>query len=142
MESEGHEEKYRAVINGGDPEMNRSAKGGARSSLHYEGEGVLIHPPHQGVCGWHGTEERRVTSGGLAESAGYVLLQQFYEIDHQLSDAVVFNMKSIAARGHPKLVAWRQPAHRSDCPLNTTGVKRYLVTSGNSTVRLAGLQQE
>ena len=70
MESEGHEEKYRAVINGGDPEMNRSAKGGARSSLHYEGEGVLIHPPHQGVCGWHGTEERRVTSGGLAESAG------------------------------------------------------------------------
>ena len=70
VESEGHEEKYRAVIDGGDPEMNRSAKGGARSSLHYEGEGVLIHPPHQGVCGWHGIEERRVTSGGLAESAG------------------------------------------------------------------------
>ena len=68
MESEGHEEKYRAVIDGGHPKMNRSAKGGARSSLHYEGEGVLIHPPHQGVCGWHGTEERRVTSGGLAES--------------------------------------------------------------------------
>lgn len=57
VESEGHEEKYRAVIDGGYPEMNRSAKGGARSSLHYEGEGVLIHPPHQGVCGWHGTEE-------------------------------------------------------------------------------------
>jgi hypothetical protein len=56
-ESEGHEEKYRAVIDGGYPEMNRSAKGGARSSLHYEGEGALIHPPHQGVCGWHGTEE-------------------------------------------------------------------------------------
>ena len=69
VESEGPEEKYRAVINGGDPEMNRSAKGGARSSLHYEGEGVLIHPPHQGVCGWHGTEEGRVTSGELAESA-------------------------------------------------------------------------
>ena len=31
---------------------------------------LLIHPPHQGVCGRHGTEERRVTSGGLAESAG------------------------------------------------------------------------
>jgi len=57
VESEGHEEKYRAVIDGGHPKMNRSAKGGARSSLHYEGEGVLIHPPHQGVCGWHGTEE-------------------------------------------------------------------------------------
>src|SRR5437016_5629664 len=52
---------------GATPKMNRSAKGGARSSLHYEGEGVLIHPPHQGVCGWHGTEERCVTSGGLAD---------------------------------------------------------------------------
>jgi hypothetical protein len=54
---------------GATPKMNRSAKGGARSSLHYGGEGVLIHPPHQGVCGWHGTEEQCVTSGGLAESA-------------------------------------------------------------------------
>jgi hypothetical protein len=26
--------------------------------------------PYQGVCGRHGTEEQRVTSGGLAESAG------------------------------------------------------------------------
>ena len=48
--------------------MNRSAKGGTRSSLHYEGEGGLIHPPHQGVCGRHGTEEQCVTSGRLAES--------------------------------------------------------------------------
>ena len=55
---------------GAAPKMNRSAKGGARSSLHYEGEGVLIHPPHQGVCGRHGTEEQRVTSGGLAGSPG------------------------------------------------------------------------
>jgi hypothetical protein len=28
MESEGHEEKYRAVIDGAAPKMNRSAKGG------------------------------------------------------------------------------------------------------------------
>ena len=48
----------------------RSAKGGARSSLHYEGEGVLIHPPHQGVCARHGTEELCVTPGELAWSAG------------------------------------------------------------------------
>ena len=41
-----------------------------RSSLHYGGEGVLIHPPYQGVCGRHGTEEQRVTSGGLAGSPG------------------------------------------------------------------------
>ena len=49
---------------------NRSAKGGARSSLHYGGEGVLIHPPHQGVCGRHGMEEQCVTSGGLEQSPG------------------------------------------------------------------------
>ena len=55
---------------GATPKMNRSAKGGARSSLHYEGEGVLIHPPHQGVCGRHGTEEQRVTSGRLGGSPG------------------------------------------------------------------------
>ena len=70
VESEGHAEKHRAVTKGATPLMNRSAKGGARSSLHYGGEGVLIHPPHQGVCGWHGTEEQRVTSGGLAGSPG------------------------------------------------------------------------
>jgi hypothetical protein len=55
---------------GAAPTMNRSAKGGARSSLHYGGEGVLIHPPHQGVCGRHSTEEQHVTSGGLAASPG------------------------------------------------------------------------
>jgi len=44
---------------------NRSAQGGARSSLHYGGEGVLIHPPYQGVCGKHGTEDSRVIPGGL-----------------------------------------------------------------------------
>ncbi len=41
VESEGFEEKYRAVIEGATPLMNRSAKGGARSSLHYGGEGVF-----------------------------------------------------------------------------------------------------
>jgi hypothetical protein len=33
VESEGLEEKYRAVIEGATPKMNRSAKGGTRSSL-------------------------------------------------------------------------------------------------------------
>src|SRR5271157_251670 len=70
MESEGHEEKYRAVIDGGCPEDEPVGQRWARSSLHYGGEGVLIHPPHQGVCGRHGTEEQGVTSGGLAESLG------------------------------------------------------------------------
>jgi hypothetical protein len=48
--------------------MNRSAKGGARSSLRFEDEGVLIHPPQQGDCGRHGTAGQRATSGELAES--------------------------------------------------------------------------
>ena len=45
--------------------MNRSANGGAKSSPHYGGEGVLIHPPYQGVCGRHGIEDHDVTPGGL-----------------------------------------------------------------------------
>ena len=46
-ESEGFEEKYRAVIEWGRPLMNRSAKDGIRSSPHYGGQGVshsLIAP--------------------------------------------------------------------------------------------------
>lgn len=65
MESEGHEEKYRAVIDGGHPEMNRSAKGGARSSLHYGGEGILVHLSYQGVCRRHDAEDLCVTPGEL-----------------------------------------------------------------------------
>jgi hypothetical protein len=67
VESEGLEEKYRAVIEGATPQMNRSAKDGARSSLHYGGEGALTHPSYQGVCGWHGTEDLCVTPGGLMQ---------------------------------------------------------------------------
>ena len=70
VESEGFEEKYRAVIKGAIPTMNRSTKGEVRSSLHYGDEGVLIHSPHRnirrrGVCGRHGTEDSCVTPGGL-----------------------------------------------------------------------------
>ena len=65
MESEGLEENCRAVVKGAIPKTNRSAKDGARSSLHYGGEGVSIHPSHQGVCGRHGREDRCVTPGGL-----------------------------------------------------------------------------
>lgn len=48
---------------------NRSAKDGTRSSPHYGGEGVLIHPSNQGVCERHGTEDLCVTLGGLGVSA-------------------------------------------------------------------------
>src|ERR1039458_4409281 len=86
--SEGHEEKYRAVIEGAIPRMNRSAKGGTRSSPHYRGEGVLIHPPNQGVCGQHGTEEQRVTSGGLTRFAGGTAISGPISASEMESDAV------------------------------------------------------
>jgi hypothetical protein len=40
VESEGLAENCRAVVEGAVPKTNRSAKGGARSSLHYGGEGT------------------------------------------------------------------------------------------------------
>ena len=43
VESEGHEEKYRAVINGGNPEDEPVGQKWEWSSLCYGGEGVLIH---------------------------------------------------------------------------------------------------
>jgi hypothetical protein len=49
MESERHEEKCRAVIEGATP---------------------LIHPPHQCVCGRHGMEDLSMTPGGLAGFSG------------------------------------------------------------------------
>ena len=57
VESEGFEEKHRAVIEEATLQMNRSAKDRERSSLHYGGEGVLIHLSNQGVCGWYGVED-------------------------------------------------------------------------------------
>ena len=50
--------------------MNRSAKEEARSSLHYGGEGELVHSSYQGVCGRHGAADSWVTSGELAEVLG------------------------------------------------------------------------
>ena len=50
--------------------MNQSAQDGARSSRHYGGEGVLIHPSYQGVCERHGTEDLDVTPGGLVAFPG------------------------------------------------------------------------
>src|SRR5216684_1473664 len=88
VESEGHEEKYRAVIEGGYRDDEPVGQRWVRSSLHSRGEGVLIHPPHQGVCGWHGTEEQRVTSGGLAESAGSTGVSRPISASEVASDAL------------------------------------------------------
>src|SRR5215472_3853996 len=93
---------------GATPKMNRSAKGGARSSLHYGGEGVLIHPPHQGVCGRHGREEQRVTSGELAESLGGTGVSGPISASEAASDAL-----SVVGRLNITDEAWRKPRDRA-----------------------------
>jgi hypothetical protein len=70
------------------PKMNRSAKDGARSSLHFWDEGVLIYSPHQGDCGQHGPEEQRMTSGGLAESPGDTGVSEPISKSEMVSDAL------------------------------------------------------
>jgi hypothetical protein len=71
VESEGLEEKCRAVIDEGylkdEPVGQRWDK--CRAST-VKAKALLIHPPYQGVCGWHGTEEQCVTSGRLVGSLG------------------------------------------------------------------------
>ena len=49
-ESEGYEEKYRAVIEWGRPPMNRSAKDGKGRARTMGAKALLIHPSYQGVC--------------------------------------------------------------------------------------------
>jgi hypothetical protein len=88
--------------------MNRSAKGGARSSLHYGDEGVLIHPPHQGVCGRHGTEEQRVTSGELAESPGGTGVSGPISASEVASEAL-----SVVGRLNTTYEAWPKPRDRA-----------------------------
>ena len=81
--------------------MNRSAKGGARSSLHVRDEGVLIHPPYQGDCGRHGMEEQRVTSGELAESPGGTGVSGPISISEKASNAL-----SVVGRLNSTCEAW------------------------------------
>src|SRR5713101_9943832 len=68
-ESEGHEEKYRAVIEGLHPEDEPVGRGWDKGRACYR-EAKAFSFTHQkhGDCGRHGTEEWRVTSGGLAGS--------------------------------------------------------------------------
>src|SRR5215469_4591571 len=92
----------------GKPKMNRSAKGGARSSLHVRDEGVLIHPPYQGDCGRHGMEEQRVTSGELTESAGGTGVNGPISESEMASDAL-----SVVRRLNSTYEAWRKPRDRA-----------------------------
>ena len=79
VESEGHEEKYRAVVNGHTPMTNRSANGGSGRACLIEAKALSFTHFYQGVCGRHGTEEQRVTSGGLAGFFGWHRNKQTYK---------------------------------------------------------------
>src|SRR5712692_10051071 len=68
-ESEGHEEKCRAVIEGHNPEDEPVGRGWGKvePAIWRRRRFSFTHQKH-GDCGRHGTEEWRVTSGGLAGS--------------------------------------------------------------------------
>jgi hypothetical protein len=69
VESEGHAEKYRAVIEGATPKMNWSAKRwGKVEPAYMRRRRYSSAHRKQGVCGRHGMEEQHVTSGGLVGS--------------------------------------------------------------------------
>src|SRR2546425_9294496 len=103
MESEGHEEKFRAVIKG-SPSDEPVGQRWVRSSLHHGGEGVLIHPPYQGDCGWHGTEEQRVTSGGLAGSPDDTGVSGPISESEVASDALSVDGRLCSTRSTTKIV--------------------------------------
>ena len=69
VESEGHEEKHRAVIEGNRDEPVGQWWGSVEPASFGRRRSHSPHL-HQGVCGRHGVEEQRVTSGGLTESSG------------------------------------------------------------------------
>src|SRR5262245_9262760 len=64
VESEGHEEKSRAVINGGYPDDEPVSQRWRQVELELrKRRRFSFTPPLQGECGQHGKEEQRVTSG-------------------------------------------------------------------------------
>jgi hypothetical protein len=70
------------------PKMNRSAKGGTGRACTIEAKAFSFTHPHQGVCGRHGTEEQRVTSGELAESSGDTGVSEPISKSEVVSDAL------------------------------------------------------
>ena len=104
VESERHEEKSRAVINGGRPSDEPVGQRWDRSSLHHGGEGVLIHPPYQGDCGRHGTEEQRVTSGGLTGSWGDTEVSGPISESEMASDALSVDGRLCSTTSTTKIV--------------------------------------
>ena len=77
VESEGHEEKYRAVIDGGCPEDEPVGQRWDKvEPALWRRRRKGSDPSYQGVCGRHGGEEAWVTQGDLVSSkaAGMVTM--------------------------------------------------------------------
>jgi len=88
VESEGHEEKYRAVIDGGYPEDEPVGQRWRQvEPALWRQRRFSFAPPNQGVCGQHGTEERRVTSGELAKFAGGTAISEPISASEGASEA-------------------------------------------------------
>jgi hypothetical protein len=67
--SEGLEEKCRVVIDGSNPDDEPvGQRWGMVEPALWRRRQLGSTPSHQGVCGRHGTEETRVTQGGLVSS--------------------------------------------------------------------------
>jgi hypothetical protein len=81
--------------------MNRSAKGGTGRACTIEAKAFSFTHPHQGVCGRHGTEEQRVTSGELAESSGGTGVSRPISESEVASDAL-----SVVGRLNTTYEAW------------------------------------
>ena len=88
--------------------MNRSAKGGTGRACTIEAKAFSFTHPHQGVCGRHGTEEQRVTSGELAESSGGTGVSRPISESEVASDAL-----SVVGRLNITYEAWRKPRDRA-----------------------------
>ena len=68
--------------------MNRSAKGGIGRACTIEAKAFSFAHLHQGVCGRHGTEEQRVTSGELTESPGGIGVSEPISVSETVRDAL------------------------------------------------------
>jgi RNA-directed DNA polymerase len=88
--------------------MNRSAKGGIGRACTIEAKAFSFAHLHQGVCGRHGTEVQRVTSGELAKSPGGTGVSRPISESEVASDAW-----SVVGRLNITYEAWRKSRDRA-----------------------------
>jgi RNA-directed DNA polymerase len=88
--------------------MNRSAKGGIGRACTIEAKAFSFAHLHQGVCGRHGTEVQRVTSGELAKSPGGTGVSRPISESEVASEAW-----SVVGRLNITYEAWRKSRDRA-----------------------------